>query len=250
MPRQARKHAESGIYHVMFRGIDRQLIFEDKQDYLFLLEILQECKEFCNFELYAYCFMGNHVHLLIKVLDNNLESIMKRISGRYVYWYNVKYKRIGHLLQDRFKSEPVEDDSYFLTVLRYIHQNPVKAKLCKKPEDYPYSSYLSYISKDDLVDTQFALDILVLDEFIKFNNTPNSDDCLDVASPMRQAVTDDQARVIIKKVSSCGTIVEFQTLDEKKKSYYIKKIHEKGVSVRQLSRLTGSSKGMVEKWIK
>ena len=108
MPRQARKHAESGIYHVMFRGIDRQLIFEDKQDYLFLLEIIQECKDICNFELYAYCLMGNHVHLLIKTLDDSLDTIMKRIAGRYVYWYNVKYKRIGHLLQDRFKSEPVD----------------------------------------------------------------------------------------------------------------------------------------------
>ncbi len=250
MPRQARKHAESEIYHVMFRGIDRQLIFEEKQDYLFLLEIIQECKDICNFELYAYCLMGNHVHLLIKTLDDSLETIMKRIAGRYVYWYNVKYKRIGHLLQDRFKSEPVEDDSYFLTVLRYIHQNPVKAKLCSKPEDYPFSSYCAYLGNDDLVDTDFALSMLPPDEFVRFNNADNSDSCLDVAMKERQAVTDDQAREVIHKISHCQTITEFQDLDEKKKARFVKKIHEKGVSVRQLSRLTGTTKGMVEKWIK
>ena len=112
MPRQARKHAESGIYHVMFRGIDRQLIFEDKQDYLFLLEIIRECKDICNFELYAYCLMGNHVHLLIKTLDDSLDTIMKRIAGRYVYWYNVKYKRgdKGTVLLSR---RPLQDRGRF-----------------------------------------------------------------------------------------------------------------------------------------
>ena len=250
MPRQARKHAESGIYHVMFRGIDRQLIFEDKQDYLFLLEIIQECKDICNFELYAYCLMGNHVHLLIKTLDDSLETIMKRIAGRYVYWYNVKYKRIGHLLQDRFKSEPVEDVAYFLTVLRYIHQNPVKAKMCSKPKDYAFSSYAAYIGNDDLVDTDFALSMLPLDEFVSFNNAANEDRCLDVSDKTRQAVTDDQARDFIHKVSRCQTIAEFQNLEQQKKAQFIKKIHAKGVSVRQLSRLTGTSKGMVEKCIR
>lgn len=250
MPRQARKRSQSGIYHVMFRGIDRQLIFEEKQDYMFLLEILQECKALCNFELYAYCLMGNHVHLLLRVLEDNLETIMKRIAGRYVYWFNIKYKRIGHLLQDRFKSEPVEDDTYFLTVLRYIHQNPVKAKLCKKPGEYSYSSYAAYICEDDLVDTQFAFDILDRKEFIRFHNVQSTDNCLDIVLPTRQAVTDDQAKQIIQKITRCDNIVEFQSLDEKKKTHFIKRIHDRGVSVRQLSRLTGTSKGMVEKWIK
>ena len=250
MSRQARKRAESGIYHVMFRGIDRQLIFEEEQDYLFLLEIIGECKEICNFELYAYCLMGNHVHLLLKTLDDSLETIMKRIAGRYVYWYNIKYKRIGHLFQDRFKSEPVEDDSYFMTVLRYIHQNPVKAKLCKKVSEYPFSSYSAYIAEDSLVDTDFVLSILNREEFISFQNVQNTDTCMDVTPNTRQAATDDQAREIIQRISHCQTVTQFQSLDEKKKAQYVKKIHEKGVSVRQLSRLTGTTKGMIEKWIK
>ena len=108
----------------MLRGIDRQQIFEDTEDYYRFLDIVHECREECEFKLYAYCLMGNHVHLLLKVETDSLETIFKKIGGRYVYYYNVKYQRIGHLFQDRFKSEPVDDDSYFLTVLRYIHSLP------------------------------------------------------------------------------------------------------------------------------
>ena len=125
MPRQARKRAESGIYHVMLRGINQQRIFEDEEDNQRFLQILRECKEIGGFMLLAYCLMGNHVHLLIKEGTESLEQIFKRIGGRFVYWYNVKYQRVGHLFQDRFKSEPVDTDAYLLTVIRYIHQNPV-----------------------------------------------------------------------------------------------------------------------------
>ena len=138
MPRHARKRAESGIYHVILCGINQQQIFEEEEDNLKFLQILKECKELCGFRLLAYCLMGNHVHLLLKEGTEPLEQVFKRIGGRFVYWYNVKYQRVGHLFQDRFKSEPVDSDAYLLTVIRYIHQNPVKAGLCERPEDYPF----------------------------------------------------------------------------------------------------------------
>lgn len=250
MPRQARKQAESGIYHVMLRGIDRQLIFEDTEDYFRFLDIIRECRELCNFKLYAYCLMGNHVHLLLKIQDTGLETVFKRIGGRYVYYYNVKYQRVGHLFQDRFKSEPVDDDTYFLTVLRYIHQNPVKAKMCSKVEDYPFSSFAEYLHDSDFVDTDFALGMIDRSEFSKYNNTPNRDTCLEIVTSSRRAVTDAQAQVIIERISHCKTITEFQGLEESKKERFIKKIYEKGVSIRQISRLTGTTKGMVEKYLK
>lgn len=250
MPRRARKQSETGIYHVMLRGIDRQLIFEDSEDYIRFLDIVEECREVCNFQLYAYCLMGNHVHLLLKVQDEGLETIFKRIGGRYVYYYNVKYQRVGHLFQDRFKSEPVDNNEYFLTVLRYIHQNPVKAKLCSKVEEYPFSSFAEYLHESTFVDTEFALGIIDRSEFVRFNNAPNSDTCLELVTPSRHAVTDAQAQVIIGKISHCKTVTEFQSLEENKKERFIKKIYEKGVSVRQLSRLTGTNKGIVEKYLR
>ena len=127
MPRTARTKSESGIYHVMLRGINQQVIFKDEEDNRKFLEVLNDCKAVSGYKLFAYCLMGNHIHLLIKVEKEDLEQIFKRIGGRFVYWYNGKYSRGGHLFQDRYKSEPVETDEYFLAVLRYIHQNPVKA---------------------------------------------------------------------------------------------------------------------------
>lgn len=250
MPRKARKKSASVIYHVMLRGIDRQLIFEDAEDYERFLSILQECREISCFKLHAYCLMGNHVHILLKVQDDSLETIFKKIGGRYVYYYNVKYQRVGHLFQDRFKSEPVEDDAYFLTVLRYIHQNPVKAGLCSKVGDYPYSSFGEYLSDSAWVDTDFAFSMVARTDFAKFNNEPNADSCLDIVTSARRAITDSQVQAIIQKVSHCGSITEFQGLDETKKERFIKRICEKGASVRQISRLTGTTKGMVEKWLK
>lgn len=250
MPRQARKKAESGIYHVMLRGINRQQIFEDAEDYYQFLDIVHKCCEECEFKLYAYCLMGNHVHLLLKEQIDGLETIFKKIGGRYVYYYNVKYQRIGHLFQDRFKSEPVDDDSYFLTVLRYIHQNPVKAKMCARVEDYPFSSFSEYLNGSSFIDTELALGMVDRALFRDFNNTPNSDICLEMTIPSRRAVTDTQAQAIIRKISHCDSVTEFQNLETSRKARFIKKIYDKGVSVRQLSRLTGTSKGMVEKWLK
>ena len=80
--------------------------------------------------------MGNHVHLLMKFEQDPIEVVFKKIASLYAIYFNTKYQRIGHLFQDRYSSEPVEDDAYFLQVLRYIHMNPVKAGLCKVPEDY------------------------------------------------------------------------------------------------------------------
>ncbi len=93
--------------------------------------------------MYAYCLMGNHVHLLMRTDENDepMGQIFRRICAQYVYWYNGKYERVGHLFQDRFRSEPIENDAYLLSVLRYIHQNPVKAGMVHDMADYPYSSY-------------------------------------------------------------------------------------------------------------
>ena len=174
-----------------------------------------------------------------------IEQVFKRIGARCVYWFNVKYQRVGHLFQDRFRSEPVEDDSYFLTVLRYIHQNPVKAGICKKVEDYKYSSYQEYITKTWLVDTDFVFDMISKKEFIKHNNEINSDKCLDVEEVPKIRVTDGQAKRIIKKVSKCEKLAEFQNLNLKFRDDYIAILKQNGLSIRQISRLTGISKGLV-----
>ena len=244
MPRQARKKSESGIYHIMLRGINRQQIFEDDEDRDRFLDTLQNHKDLCGYTIYAYCLMGNHIHILMREGKEDLTQVFKRIAGSYVYWYNWKYHRSGHLFQDRFKSEPVNDDSYFLTVLRYIHQNPVKSKMCKKAEDYPHSSMQEYLKFPVLTDTSFALSMLPNEQFFDYHREVNDDKCMEMEEYYR--LTDEDGKKLILKIAKCKNATEFQKLEPVKRNECIRKLHEKGMSIRQISRLTGITKRVVE----
>ena len=231
----------------MLRGINQQQIFEDEEDYAKFLDILKECKEISEYKVFAYCLMGNHIHLLVKEGTENLEQMFKRICGRFVYWYNTKYRRVGHLFQDRFKSEPVDSERYFFTVLRYIHQNPVKAGICKRVEDYIYSSYSEYICSSILVDTDYVLGFATLEEFIGLNRENVDNACMDIADKVIPRVTDEQARTLIKKIAKCNNASEFQELECTVRDRCLKKLREKDVSIRQLSRLTGISFSVIRR---
>lgn len=246
MPRQARRQSESGMYHIMLRGINQQQIFEDEEDNQKFIEVLKDCKLISGYNVFAYCLMGNHIHLLLKVEKENLEQIFKRIGARYVYWYNWKYHRRGHLFQDRFKSEPVEDDAYFLAAARYIHQNPVQAGIGGL--EYKHSSYNDYIypKEGQLTDIDFAMELIGKDRFISFNSETNDDEFLDIeADDFR--LTDADARIIIESVSKCKTVADFQALDIESRNKFIRELKGNGISIRQISRLTGVSKGIVER---
>ena len=231
----------------MRRGINKQVIFEDEEDNFKFLETLKKYKAISGYKIFAYCIMSNHVHLLLKVEKEDIDLIIKRIASSYVYWYNWKYKRNGHLFQDRFKSEAVEDDSYFLTVVRYIHQNPLKAGVCKSIDGYNFSSYNEYVKKADLVDTDFCLGIIDKEQFVEFNNEYNEDVCLEIEKENFR-LTDDEAREIIFKISKCRTINQFQNLKIDKRDKYLKLLRNNGLSIRQISRLTGIGFNIVRKF--
>lgn len=148
MPRQSRRISESKIYHVMIRGNGGQGIFLDDEDKAKFIDILSLKNKDHQYSIYAYCLMDNHVHLLINEGHDEISRIMKRINISYVYYFNKKYHRIGHLFQDRFKSEAIVDDRYLLAAMRYIHTNPIKAKLVSTLSEYKWSSYHDYISEN------------------------------------------------------------------------------------------------------
>ena len=158
-----------------------------------------------------------------------------------MYWYNVKYQRVGHLFQDRFKSEPVDSDAYLLTVIRYIHQNPVKAGLCERPEDYPYSSWKEYLSQAELADVSFTETLIDREELLAFHKQLGNENCLDIADKLRIRITDEQARDAVKKISGCDNVAEFQKLTPINRDKAILKLRDQHLSLRQISRLTGVS---------
>jgi len=188
--------------------------------------------------------MGNHVHLLIKEEREALPHAMKRIGTSYVSWYNWQYNRKGHLFQDRYKSEPVEDDAYFLTVLRYIHQNPLKAGLPDDIASYRWSSYNEYISKPKTVNIEFALKMFhqerdkAIERFKRFNQEPNNDRYFEIPIK-RKTLSDKEVRHIVlgKYHIELATLQNTPAITQDKVLKYLKELD--GCSLRQVARLTG-----------
>lgn len=252
MPRMPRLKSTTGIYHIIMRGINRQTLFEEEEDCIKFRQTLQKYREICQYKLYAYCLMGNHLHLLLQEGKEPLETVMRRICGSYVLWYNKKYDRIGYLFQDRFKSEPVEDDAYFLTAIRYIFQNPVKAGIVTETKKYRWSNYSDYIGKSNHTDTGFVLDIFHQDRqkalklFMGYINQVNDDQCLDIEE--KSQMTDKDAMKIVKEHCRIEHGNELQTFDSSRRNLCIKDLKEQyGLSIRQIERLTGISRGIIQR---
>lgn len=145
MARKLRIEIEGGLYHVITRGNDRQSIFHSHDDFLKFLSLLADQKLKTAFYLYAYCLMTNHIHLLIERQAATIGNIMQRVLTGYSQYYNRKYKHVGHVFQGRYKSILCESDRYLTELVRYIHLNPVRARMVELAEDYPYSSQRAYL---------------------------------------------------------------------------------------------------------
>ena len=247
MSRKERKMSGSGVYHVVIKGVDRQDIFIDTRDYYKYLDVLSLYKEECKYEIYAYCLMTNHVHIIIKENEVPLETIFRKLNTHYAMWFNKKYEREGHLQQDRFYSEPIETEAYLLTAIRYIHQNPIKAGIESEiGKQYRWSSYKEYErQKSTLTDIKFPLSIWPHDDFMEFNQTVTDDECLDI-NQKKKRITDEEAIKKLLDISRCKSKVEFDVLPTKEKMNIVSVLHEEGISERQLCRITGMSRGIVK----
>lgn len=255
MPKTPRKRSTLLTYHVVIKGADRQLLFEETKDYIKYLEILEQFKEECKFQLFAYCLMDNHVHLLIRHSpEYSLETIFRKINTTYAIWFNMKYNRTGFVQNGRYFSEPIEDEAYLLTVLKYIHYNPTKAGLETFPgKSYRWSSFSDYGKRGEtLTDTAPIYEIIGgYQEFEKMHlvNTGDSEQkCLEI-NRFRKRLPDDVAKSIILEVSGCNTAADFQKLSLKARNENIFALKKRGLSIRQVNRLTGVPKGVIEKVI-
>jgi REP element-mobilizing transposase RayT len=152
MARKPRIEFEGAFYHVITRGNQRQKIFRDKDDFLKYIEILSNYKTRYKYSLYAYILMNNHIHLLAETQEIPLSKILQGINQSYTTYFNRKYKTVGHLFQGRYKAILCDRDEYLVSLVKYIHLNPVRAKMVKSPDEYQWSSHHSYIKKADGVD--------------------------------------------------------------------------------------------------
>ena len=140
MPREARNPGEWGYLHLIARGIGKQILFEEKADFLHFLHLLKRFGDETNVAICAYCLMDNHFHLLVYDPAFSSPLFMKKLEGTYAAYFNRKYERSGHLFQNRYKSKVIDSEDALITVLRYILNNPRKAGISSAAE-YPWSSY-------------------------------------------------------------------------------------------------------------
>jgi putative transposase len=145
MARKTRAEVEGGLYHVITRGNNRRQIFRTPDDYEKFLSLVAVQKVRLPFFLYAYCLMTNHVHLLIERQADTIGRIMHRLLTGYSQYYNRRYRRVGHLFQGRHKAILCQSDRYLSELVRYIHLNPVRAKIVGQPEQYQYSGHRAYL---------------------------------------------------------------------------------------------------------
>ena len=162
MARPLRFAYKGALYHVHARGNERRKIFFTDRDYEKFKDYLTSAIEKYHCLIHCYVLMGNHFHLIIETPGANISNVMHYISGSYTTYINIKRGRNGHLFQGRYKSILVDKDSYLMELSRYIHLNPVRAKMVEKPEEYPYSSYNSYITgkPEKIVTTDLLLGML------------------------------------------------------------------------------------------
>ena len=244
MSRLARTISESGVYHILFRGVNQQNIFEEASDFEKLKETIATVKQDLHFEIYAYCFKNNHVHIVLKEKSlGDISLIMKRILTKYARWYNIKYGRSGALIANRYKSVPVEIDEYFLQLIRYVHQNPIKAGIAEKVEDYPYSSFIEYINESDLTNTDFLLQMISLKEFVDYHEEI---EIMKFRVTDSKRKTDEDVLMFLKKqynIDNPKSISKFSKIDRNKILAELKK----EFSVRHLQRITGISRGVITK---
>ena len=236
MPRKKRQISQSGCYHIIVRGVNHQSIFFDDEDRV----KMQNClKRFCAETaavIYVYCFMDNHIHMLLQT-ENEPSLFIKKVSSSYVHYFNQKYDRIGHLFQDRYKSEPVETDAYLLTLARYILRNPQKAGIYLT-DAYIWSSWKEIDGPSDISCIDRIADLAGGKQLFKsFVLQDNQDECMDISKSFH--LSDQAALEILRNISGESNPLRIKQYPPDQLYYVLRKLEAAHMSDRQIARLTG-----------
>jgi len=190
MPRVPREYLNTEYFHVITQGINRSYIFDSTEDIKYYIKNMYDIKDKYNIEIIAYCIMNNHAHILIKCEEiKRLSEYMHNLNTRYGCYYNKKYKRVGYVFRDRYKAEGIYTERHLYSCIKYIYDNPVKAGICNKPEEYLYSNYKTIIKVEGYGEYQF----------------------MDIQEDINQVVK----RVIEKTLLEKGMVLEKLKQDEK-----------------------------------
>lgn len=253
MPRKPREISPTGIYHIIFRSINQHIIFEEDSDYKKFLLILSDCKTKYNIDIYAYCLMDNHIHILIYSPPEKLSSFCQSLGTRFVRWYNTKYSRIGHLFQERFHSVCIEGTMRFLSTMIYIHQNPVKANICHDQSEYRWSSFGAYFNRlDPIVNTAY-LNQIAEDNYtsktllLSPDTIPKCPQHTDIPFETKHFISDKKAIEIFKEITHLSSASDSSHLSKAQRNEYILLLRNNRLTEKQISRLMDISISQVKR---
>lgn len=260
MARKARVRAKSGVYHVVIQSASHKEFFRDEEDYLqFVLTLTtkmrkdtEDGKDLPSCALYAYCLLPSHVHLLIKEDLEDISMILKRIGSSYVHYYNRKYGNDGTLFKGRFKSEPVEDETRLQELIGYIHQNPLWHGVAQDWGRYGYSSLHEYVGKESalpmLCKRPEGLLQMQDEELQRLMAAPVAKQvqAIEAKEPQEPKPSDAQVWILIMKLVGVSNRTDFQGLPDATRRETLVELRKRGASVRQLERLTGIGRGVIQ----
>ncbi|MBQ9042413.1 MAG: transposase [Eggerthellaceae bacterium] len=247
MPSRARKHSETGFYHITQVGAGRQIIFDSDSDKLQYVQLLRNAVSNFSFTILAWCLMSNHTHIVARAEPDELSRAMHDIGFKYAQYFNGANGHEGPVFQSRFFSEPIEQESYLLAAIRYVHNNPESAQICKA-EEYRWSSYRSYLRGGGLADTQLVLEMLGgTEKFVEFSKQPDTFETNIEPESIRSRLTDDEAREVVNTIVQPLSLAELKTLPRERRNELLQEIKRTGIGVRQIQRLTGIGLGTISR---
>lgn len=250
MPREPRNRILSEFNHLMIRGIGHMDIFMDEDDHLRFIDTIKKFNEGRELKIHAYCLMSNHVHLLVQASPEAIPGFMKSIEVSYAQYFNSTHEHVGHLFQNRYKSDAIRSEQHLLTAFRYILLNPQAAGICRW-EEYRWSSARTYLMRDDdgITETSLIKDIIGgRYEVMGFVNS-NATDSAKIAEPVLHGkrLTDNEALRVFQAISGLKDPLMMQGIDRESRNELFARLKKAGITVRQLERMTGINRNTIQR---
>lgn len=234
------------MYHLILRGNNCQNLFYKDNDRSFFIKRMKKYADELNIDIYGYCLMNNHVHMLIGKANEYLSLFVQKLANSYVYYFNHKYERSGHLFQGRFKSEPINDDIYFKTVLRYILQNSENAGMGDFTK-YPWNSYheLTTTSPDNSTNYSYVFKLFGSQrQSLDFILIRKHDICMEYENKM--FFSDSKVYQLIKAIFNIKYPSQLKKLDFDTQVLNLKRLKALGISINQIARVTDIPKKIIK----
>lgn len=235
MPRRPRIRSKTGFYHITNRGVNRADVFLDDDDFRAFLDALNRAHEVCEFNLIAYCLMTNHFHLIVQVDEGHPipPSLFQSLGARFCLYYHRRHRTAGAVFQGRFRSEAIESETHLLSAIRYVWNNPVAAGMCRSAGDYRWSSYGLLGREGTMVDGDFLLGLMDVDQWAAFTSEGDKRKHLE---PFPKRLPDDMAKKLVNRLCSGFELGELRAIGASAAVDFIEKCKEFGVSLAQVAR--------------